>query len=157
MAVSLVIVVAIASYATIDYFESQPTSITCSESTSTFTVMENGTGQGVEFPIPAQPCAHEMGLHGLTLTMRANSGDLNGTISINSRSQLEGLIVYVNGTYEVYNAIAGSSARQYSIGYNTTLSNGSLLITPGTNCLVKFVAIFKDGTASTASAVVRAS
>ena len=119
MAVSLVIVVAITGYATINSFENQPSSITCSESASTFSVMENGTGQGVEFTIPAQPCAHEIGLHGFTLTARANSGDLNGTISINSSSQLEGLIVYVNGTYEVYTALAGSRAKQYAIEYNT--------------------------------------
>ena len=157
IAVSLILVVAISGYGTIDYFQNQPTSITCRESTSTFIVMQNETSIGIEFPIPAQPCIHEISLHGFTLTARVTSGDLHGTITVNSRSQLEGLIVYVNGAYEIYAAMVGPKTREYSILYNATFSNDSPLITSGTNYLVKFVAIFKDGTASTASVVVRAS
>jgi cell division protein YceG involved in septum cleavage len=155
--VSVIIIIGIASYAAISYYGNGPTTITCSESTSTFTVMQNDTIQAISFAIPAQQCIHHLALNGFSLSIVNNKGLLEGTVSVNSGSPLDGLIIYLNGTYELYSPLSISNVRQYSMEYTTDLSNQTISIIAGKSYLIEFVGLFRDGTASTASIVVNAS
>jgi hypothetical protein len=154
---SLVIVVALGSYATINYLgNNQPVSITCNETTTTFYAPQNGTTQALAYPIPAAPCTHQLSVKNFSLTAGTNM--LNGTIEVNSKSPITGLFIYVNGTYQTFNALTiSSSSAQYSLQYTAALSSSTISIVSGNSYLVEFVGIFKDGTATTASVPIIAS
>ena len=50
---TVIIIIVVGTYATLSFNSgSSETSITCSESTATFTVIQNGTAQGLSYPIP---------------------------------------------------------------------------------------------------------
>ena len=153
---SLLIIFAIGSYAAIDYRgNQQPTSITCSEITTTFDFPENGTTQALAYPIPVAPCMHELTLKSFTLT--AGTDILNGTVDVNSRSPITGLLIYVNGTYQTFSALKlSSSSVRFSMQYSASLSSHTISIVAGNSYLVEFVGIFKDGTATTASDLITA-
>jgi hypothetical protein len=155
--VSLVIIIAVVGYATISYLGTQqPTSITCSEATTTFYAPQNGTTQALAYPIPVAPCMHQLSLSGFSLTARTNT--LSGTLRVNSRSPITGLLIYVNGSYQTFNALSlPSSSGQYSLQYTASLANSTISIVAGNSYLVEFVGIFKDGTATTASVAITAS
>ena len=155
---TVIIIIVIGSYATLNFNNSgSKTSKTCSESIATFTVIQNGTAQELSYPIPEGPCQHQISLSGFSLSTTGNlSNALSGSVNVNSGSPLITFIVYVNGTYELYNAFSHSITSQYSIQYNAFLNNETLAIIPGMSYTIEFVALFKDGTATTATAIVNA-
>ncbi len=158
LAATVIIIIVIGTYATLNFNTgSSETSITCSESTATFTVIQNGTAQGLSYLIPADPCQHQISLSGFSLSTTGNgTNSLNGNVNVNSRSSLITFIVYVNRTYELYNDFAHSGTSRYSIQYNADLNNATLPIIPGMSYTIEFVAIFKDGTATTVMTTVNA-
>ena len=155
---TVIIIIVIASYATLSFNNgSSETSITCSESIATFTVIQNGTAQGLIYPIPADPCQHQVSLSGFSLSTTGNlSNTLRGNVNVDSHSPLITFIVYVNGTYELYSDLSHSGSAQYSIQYNAVLNNATLPIISGMSYAIEFVALFKDGTATTATTIVNA-
>jgi len=149
---TIVIVIVIGAYATISTMSgSSDTSITCSESTATFVISQNGTEEGLSAPIPAQPCQHHISLSGFTLT--TSTGSLTGSINVSTRTPLTTLILYLNGSYQLYNVFA-QSGTSFSMQYNTGLTNSTLTIIAGLTYNVEFVALFKDGTATTANTTI---
>ena len=150
--VTIIIVILIGAYATISTTNgSSETSITCSESTATFVISQNGTEEGLSAAIPAEPCQHHISLSGFKLT--TSTGSLTGSINVSSRSPLTTLILYLNGSYELYNVFA-QSGTSFSMQYSTALSNSTLTIIAGITYNVEFVALFKDGTATTANTTI---
>ena len=102
--------------------------------------------------IPSESCAHKISLSGFSLTP---AGSLRGTISVDSQSPLTGLIVYFNGTYELYSGVANSNSSKYSILYGAVLVPTQLIVA-GKVYSLEFIALFKDGTATIASTQVSA-
>jgi hypothetical protein len=153
-----IVVILFGTYAAITFTNGGSTSITCGESSATFAVLQNSTTTYVSYPIPAEPCQHQITLTDLSLNASGENSQiqLGGMIHVVSKSQLVGLIMYFNGTYELYNPMSSIRASSYSFQYNTVLDNTTIPIIPGMNYTVEFVAIFKDGTATTASATLRA-
>ena len=99
-----------------------------------------------------------MTLSGFSLNATAGTAQipLSGMIHIGSKSQLNGLLIYLNGTYESYNPMSSIKASSYSFQYNALLDNTTVPIITGMNYTVEFVATFKDGTATTASITLKA-
>lgn len=155
---TMIIVILVGTYAAITFDGGSETSMTCAESVATFAVLENGSTVHTSFPIPADPCQHRLTLEGFTLnsTSEGVQYTLGGMLHVDSKSQLVGLILYMNGSYELYNAMTPIKADSYTFQYSTVLGNASAPIFFGMNYTVEFVAIFKDGTATTASATLRA-
>ena len=154
---TVIIIIVIESYATLSFNNgSSETSITCSESIATFTVIQNGTAQGLIYPIPEGPCQHQVSLSGFSLSTGNLSTTLRGNINVDSHSPLITFIVYVNGTYELYSDLSHSGAAQYSIQYKAVLNNATLPIISGMSYAIEFIALFKDGTATTATTIVNA-
>jgi len=155
---TVIIIIVIGSYVTLSFNNgSSKTSISCSESTATFTVIQNGTAQELSYPIPADPCQHQISLSGFTISTNGNlSNALSGNVIVNSRSPLITFIVYVDGTYELYNDFSSSSTSQYTLRYNAFLNNETLPIISGMSYTIEFVALFKDRTATTATTIVNA-
>ena len=144
--VTAAIIVAIVGYITISSFGSGGPTTCSSETTSTFSVVENGNSTFVTYPIAG--CDHSIALSGFTL---AESGSLAGDVSINSHSEITGLILYVNGTYSTFAAI-GSYAS--SMHYSAMLDNQTFPLAAGNEYTIGIVAIFKDKTAATGETVV---
>ena len=155
---TIIILILVGTYAAINFGSgASETSITCSESTATFSVIQNSTTADLNFPIPAEPCEHQISLSGFNLTTAGDApNSLSGNIKVDSRSPLTGFILYVNGTYELFNAMVPSHATTYSIQYNAVLSNATLPIIAGMSYSIEFVALFKDKTATTATTLVNA-
>lgn len=155
---TVVIIIAIGTYATINIDKSSSvTSMTCSESTTTFIVIQNGTSQSLSYLIPAAPCQHQITLSGFTLNSSKTSlGSLTGNVNIKSDSPLKTFLVYVNGTYELFNVFGNSGSSSYAIQYNAVLNNATVPIFTGMSYEIEFVATFKDGTAATATTLINA-
>jgi hypothetical protein len=158
MIATVLIILVVGTYAALSFNRGgSETSITCSESIATFTVIQNGTAEAITYPIPAEPCQHQISLIGFALTTNGSSNQLTGNVNVNSRSPLATLILYVNGTYELFNDFARSGSTHYSIQYNSPpLNNETLPIITGMRYTIEFVALFNDGTATTAATTVNA-
>ena len=156
--VTIIILILVGTYAAINLGSgASETSITCSESTATFAVIQNSTTADLNFPIPAEPCEHLISLSGFSLTTAGVApNSLSGYIKVDSPTLLTGFILYVNGTYELYNAMATSHATTYTIQYNAVLNNATLPIITGMIYSIEFVALFKDKTATTSTTLVNA-
>lgn len=153
-----VIIIAIGGYAAFSISNNgTTTSITCSESTATFNVLQNGTSQELSYPIPSEPCLHTIVLSGFSLTIDEGSGDLNGNVSVNSHSPLITILVYVDGKYELFNDFSGKGSSPSTMLYFAPLNNSTVPLIAGNTYSIEFVAIFRDGTATTATTSVVAS
>ncbi len=154
---TVIVVILVGTYAAITFTSDGSTSITCVESSGTFSVLQNSSTTYISYPVPAEPCQHHISLTGFSLNATRGTSliSLGGTIHVISRSQLTGLIIYVNGTYEQYNPMSPIKISSYSFQYNTVLGNGTVPIISGANYVVEFVAIFKDGTATTSSTTLK--
>ena len=152
LVVTIIIVIVIGAYATISIKGgSSETRITCSESTATFVVSQNGTEEALSAPIPAEPCQHQISLSDFSL--ETSTGSLTGSINISSQSPLTTLILYLNGSYQTYNVFVQTGS-SFSMQYNAGLTNSTVTIIAGPTYNVEFVAFFKDGTATTANTTV---
>jgi len=155
---TIVIVIAIGTYALITFGNigavQTASTTTCSETTSTFTVDQNGSPLGLAYLIPASPCVHQVSLSGFTLKQ---SGAVSGNVHVDSNSQLSMFLIYLNGTYETFNDFAAHSGSSFTVQYNAVFSNSTLPIMSGSNYVIEIVAVFKDGTATPATTVVTAS
>lgn len=155
---TVIVIILVGTYATIT-FTNEGENLTCSESTATFAVLQNVTTTYVSYPIPAEPCQHHISLTGFSLNITSGTSliALSGFVHVTSPSQLNGLIMYLDGTYEQYSPMTQIRATSYSFQYNTVLGNGTVPVTSGMNYTLEFVAVFKDGTATTASLTLKAS
>jgi hypothetical protein len=153
-----IIIILAGTYAAFTFTGGGGASTTCITSPATFSVLQNRTTTYISYPIPAEPCQHKMTLSGFSLnaTLETSQIPLSGMIHISSKSQLNGLLIYLNGTYEVYSPMSLTGASSYSFQYNTVLDNATVPIISGMNYTIEFVAIFKDGTATTASTTLKA-
>jgi hypothetical protein len=158
LVVTVIIIIVIGTYATLNFSSGgSETSTTCNESTTTFTVIQNGTTQDLSYLIPASQCQRQVSLSGFSLQSAGSSpGLLSGNVSVVSPSPLTTFLLYVNGTYELFNDFALSSGSSPIIQYNAVLSNATVPIITGLSYSIEFVAIFGDGTATTATTLVTA-
>ena len=155
LVVSIIIIISIATYATVVSNGNESTYVSCTATTSTLAAPQ---GLAVVIPEP-ESCAHKISLSGFSLTPAgsgtSNSNSLRGTISVESQSPLTGLILYLNGTYELYSGMTNSNTTHYSIQYGAVLS-GTEPIVAGKAYSVEFIALFQDGTATIASTQISA-
>ncbi|MDG6906530.1 MAG: hypothetical protein JRN20_12175 [Nitrososphaerota archaeon] len=153
LVITIIIIIVIGAYAALNFGSGGAvTSMTCAETTTTFTVFDNGTSQELNYLVPAEPCQHSISLSGFALGAAGNSpGSLTGNVIVNSYSPLTMFLVYVNGTYELFNDFYNSGETHYTIQYNAVLNNSTLPIISGINYSVEFVAVFKDGTVATST------
>ncbi len=155
----MIVIIVIGALAALPRVDNGSTHITCSESPETFSVPQNSTTAYLTYGIPSDPCQGHISLGNFSLNVNSGSGQasLSGGIRVNSRSQLKGLIVYLNGTYETYSAMSPVGTTTYAFQYNTLLQDQIVPIVSGTSYTLEFVAIFKDGTATEASVSLTAS
>ena len=103
-----IIIILVGTYAAFTFTGGAGNATTCSISPATFAVLQNSTTTYISYPIPAEPCQHKMTLSGFSLNTAGETSQipLSGTIHISSKSQLTGLLVYLDGTYEVYSPMS---------------------------------------------------
>jgi hypothetical protein len=147
--VAIIVIISIATYATVASNQNESTYVSCTQTTSTYTPQE------ITFVVPSpEACAADkISLSGFLLTSSGTSYSLHGTITVDSQSPLTGFIVYFNGTHAQYSGAASSSSSQYSIQYNGG-SSRTVPIVPAKNYSVEVVALFQDGTGTIASTQV---
>ncbi|MGH2638781.1 MAG: hypothetical protein ACRDF4_05795, partial [Rhabdochlamydiaceae bacterium] len=157
LAVTGIIIIVIAAYAGLTLASNTTdTSITCSESVSQFTVVQNGTASELTLSIPDSPCQHHITLSSFSLATTAgadSSMSLSGNVYVNSTSPLSALVVYVNGSFETTTNLVSANTRPYTIQFNAILSNTVQMIA-GAKYRLEFVALFRDHTATTATTTV---
>lgn len=150
---TVIVIIVIGLLAALPHFGNGSTHITCSESPETFSVPQNSTTSYLTYWIPADPCQGHISLGNFSLNVNSGTGQasLSGNVHVDSRSQLKGMIVYLNGSYETYSAISPVGTIGYTLQYDTILQDQIVPIVAGTIYTLEFVAIFKDGTATEAS------
>ncbi|MDG6905023.1 MAG: hypothetical protein JRN20_04480 [Nitrososphaerota archaeon] len=149
LVVSMVVVISVASYATIASSRGESTYTTCATTTSVF------VPQNLTLNLPNDVCNHKVLLNGFSIAASGTSVSVRGTITFESNSPLTTLLLFFNGTYVTSNPFPPTNETSFSTTYGASF-NANAPVISGQSYSVEFIALFQDGTATVNSTMLKA-